>query len=1039
LQDKSVDKLFEEQVRLKPDAVAIVYAGKQITYGIVNQKANQVAHYLIQQGIKPGSFIAVGLERSLELVISILGILKAGCAYVPIDPNLPMRRQQYILSDSGSKLLLISTDQEIERYASFACAIVQLKKIESNIEEDKDAINPGLVVSNRQIAYLIYTSGTSGSPKGVVIEHRALVNYISYIEQAILNSQPLCIAYINAAHTDLGHTSLFSAILYGKRLYIEKAKRDLDIPLLVKNLYREKVNFLKITPSYYHILNEELNHYSNMGESLQFVLGGESLPKDYLQSDRDITNHYGPTETTVGVSICKLSSNQQVSIGKAISNIQIYILDENLTLLPDGIIGQIYIGGVGLAQGYMNRPELTAEKFIANPFGVGTRLYKTGDVGRYLPDGRIDFLGRSDDQVKIRGYRIECKEIESLLKDHGDIKDAYVTCKANPAGDKQLIGYIVPGDFTPNVRELEEYLKEYLPEYMVPSCFVMLEKMPLTVSGKLDRKALPDSEFINAQEYVAPRNDLEAKICAIWEEVLKIQGISVNDNFFRIGGHSLLATQVISRVRKQCKQEVKLITLFDHPTIVDFCKVLSRDSLNKSAAPLPALMAIEKRPNKPALSYAQQRLWFLDKLLPDVTLYNMPIALELRGPLNREALRNTVNQIADRHEILRTVFKETESGEGYQEILSQVDLFEEIDLSDLADQGREIEAYKSREENWHFDLSKEPLCRVKLLVMSEDYHVLFITMHHIISDGWSIGVLMDEISVLYGYHAYGKAADLPKLQLQYVDYSLWQRSWLQGEVLERQLDYWKKKLEGIPDIIDLPTDYARPKFLSYEGGYHRVEFDKELSESIKSLCQEKGVSLYMLLLSALDILLHKLSGSTDIVVGSPVANRHYQETEDMIGFFVNTLVSRIQVAGNKSFDGLLSEVKSDVLESYTHQDVPFEQLVDVLSMERSTNRNPIFQVRLVVNEQSEKVLSLGQIQTTYLPASIEQSKFDLLFRFFSDSTRGIALRIEYLKDLYTLRTIRLFGCYYKNILQQIVKNFYVQIRDIQLVTKEEEN
>ncbi|NDB86329.1 MAG: non-ribosomal peptide synthetase, partial [Alphaproteobacteria bacterium] len=432
------------------------------------------------------------------------------------------------------------------------------------------------------------------------------------------------------------------------------------------------------------------------------------------------------------------------------------------------------------------------------------------------------------------------------------------------------------------------------------------------------------------------------------------------------------------------------------------------------------------------------RLWFLDKLLPDVTLYNMPIALELRGPLNREALRNTVNQIADRHEILRTVFKETESGEGYQEILSQVDLFEEIDLSDLADQGREIEAYKSREENWHFDLSKEPLCRVKLLVMSEDYHVLFITMHHIISDGWSIGVLMDEISVLYGYHAYGKAADLPKLQLQYVDYSLWQRSWLQGEVLERQLDYWKKKLEGIPDIIDLPTDYARPKFLSYEGGYHRVEFDKELSESIKSLCQEKGVSLYMLLLSALDILLHKLSGSTDIVVGSPVANRHYQETEDMIGFFVNTLVSRIQVAGNKSFDGLLSEVKSDVLESYTHQDVPFEQLVDVLSMERSTNRNPVFQIMFSFNNkvQEERVLLEG-VESRNIANEYSVAKFDLEIVCYELGNGSLGVKIKYLQDLYKKETIEHFTRYFKNILEAITKSPAIKVRDIDILSKEQ--
>eukprot|EP01040_Poterioochromonas_malhamensis_P016177 gene16177-18296_t len=898
--EATIDRLFEGQVEKSPDSVAVVYEDFHLTYGFLNEKSNQLADYLrVECGVKVGDSVALCLERSERMLIGILGILKAGCCYVPLDPQHPKGRMGYILEDLSLKVLLVESLEIKERLkdlTSLRCEVLEVSKFEGYCCE-----NAKIKASSLNLAYVIYTSGTTGNPKGVMISHRSVVNRIQWMNRLYALEDSDKILQKTPYVFDVSVWELFWAIKTGACLVFARPEIHKDPLELKKLIQKQKITHIHFVPSMIMSFVEVLERKDSLPLKKVFC-SGEVLSLQNIKAlqeklpESDVINLYGPTETTVDSTYDNCEEKNRSSIGRPIDNTQIYLMDRDLNLVPIGSIGELYIGGEGLARGYVGKADLTAERFIANPFGEGERVYKTGDLARWDGEGCLEYVGRKDHQVKIRGYRIELGEIESHLRGFEGIDQAVVLVKSHQGtGQDYLVGYYTAKDVIPD-EVLSVFLGDRLPEYMIPSQFMMLERLPLTSSGKVDRKSLPDPELTNLDHYVGPRTDLEAQVCGIWQEVLGLERISVQDNFFKIGGHSLLATQVISRLRKHCKQEITLMELFDHPTIAGLSHILSQNNPS-SLLVLPALVPVKERPKRPALSYSQQRLWFLDQLLPDVTLYNMPMALELKGSLNQNALENSFKDLSQRHEILRTVFKETDSGEGYQEVLSHIDFFEVIDLSDCVDQQHEVEFYKSQEESWHFDLSEGPLCRVKLLILSKDHHILLVTLHHIISDGWSMNILMDEISRLYTHYAFGKSLDLPVLTLQYVDYSLWQRQWLQGEVLERQLDYWQRKLEGIPDVIALPTDYARPKFLSYEGGHYRFEIDEELSDAIKALCQEKGVSLYMLLLSTLDILLHKLSGTEDIVVGSPVANRHYQETEGRIGFFVNTLVARARTLG----------------------------------------------------------------------------------------------------------------------------------------------
>jgi acyl carrier protein len=671
------------------------------------------------------------------------------------------------------------------------------------------------------------------------------------------------------------------------------------------------------------------------------------------------------------------------------------------------VSGELYIGGVGLARGYLNRPDLTAERFIPNPFvneakiqdrssqadlslsssSESLRLYRTGDLARYLPDGNIEFLGRIDDQVKIRGFRIELGEIESTLASHGDVSQVVVMAREDEPGNKKLVAYVVPEDtkassllpqetFSSSAQEafsiltgeplpaftedLRNHLARSLPEYMVPSFFVYIDKVPLTSNGKIDRKSLPAPDLslrTVGEEYVAPQSDLEQSLAAIWSEILKVENIGIHDNFFKIGGHSLLATQVISRIRHTYQIDIPLRALFEQPSISSLAQVIEALTNQSSSSLLPSITS-QERPEHIPLSFAQQRLWFIDQLLPENALYNIPLALTLKGSLNVLALEKALNSLIERHESLRTIFMSSED-QAVQVILPELSLHLDecsIDLSGLSQEKQSSMAqdYAQEEVSRPFNLSVGPLLRIKLIKLKEDEHILLLTMHHIISDGWSTGILFKELSHLYSAYASNKESTLPPLALQYADFSLWQRNWLQGEVLEQQLSYWKKQLSDIPDLLELPTDKPRPKEMTYRGGSVLRFLSQDMKEKLLNLSQQHHSSLFMTLLAAFQVLLYRYTGQEDIVVGSPIANRHYKETEELIGFFVNTLALKTSLQEKDSFIDVLKRVQQTTLDAYQHQDVPFEQLVDHLNVNRSLNTNPVFQVTMFSFENASE-------------------------------------------------------------------------------------
>jgi acyl carrier protein len=756
------------------------------------------------------------------------------------------------------------------------------------------------------------------------------------------------------------------------------------------------------------------------------IVSGEALSPEIsskfqktLLHNTKLLNLYGSTEIGADATYYELTEStdkllvDKAPIGRPISNMQIYILDESLNPVPVGVSGELYIGGAGLARGYLNRPDLTADRFIPNPFaqedtqahlnssGSGSasissseslRLYRTGDLARYLVDGNIEFLGRIDDQVKIRGFRIELGEIESTLVSHENVSQVVVMAREDKPGHKQLVAYIVvaereaassltcesilssssgdsfsvlAGESLPAVSEtLRNHLALSLPDYMVPSFFVYVDKIPLTSNGKVDRKSLPAPDLSLrsiADEYVAPQSTLELSLSSIWSEVLKVEKIGIHDNFFKIGGHSLLATQVISRIRHAYNIDIPLRALFEQPTIAALGKVVDSLIKQNSSSLLPSITP-QERPDSIPLSFAQQRLWFIEQLLPDNTLYNIPLALTLKGHLNVSALENALNTLIQRHESLRTIFVSVKD-QAAQVILPHLSLHLEecsTDLSHLPQEEKSslAQSYAQEEVSKPFDLSSGPLIRVKLLNLNEDEHLLLLTMHHIISDGWSMGIFFKELSHLYNAYVSGKEPTLSPLALQYADFSLWQRNWLQGDVLDQQLSYWKEQLSDIPDLLELPTDKPRPKEMTYRGDSFTCFLPRDVKEKLNQLSQQNQSSLFMTLLAVFQTLLYRYTGQEDIVVGSPIANRHYKETEDLIGFFVNTLALRTTFQEKDSFVDVLKRVQQTTLGAYQHQDVPFEQLVDHLNVDRSLNTNPVFQVMFIfINASAREDLS----------------------------------------------------------------------------------
>jgi amino acid adenylation domain-containing protein len=1003
--DRCVHELFEQQVELAPDAIAVVYEGEQLTYHQLNRRANQLGHYLREMGVGAEVKVGICVERSLDLIIGLLGVMKASGAYIPLDADYPQDRLAYMIEDSGCPVIM-TTAQLLEELPVTLAQVVMIDDDWPAIARESDG-NPGLITVAANLAYLMYTSGSAGKPKGVAVEHGNIVKLVRNVTYAELSPQEVFLQFAPVSF-DASTFELWGCLLNGGRLVVCSSEFQ-SLEQLGRLLQEHQVTTAWFTAGLFQqVVDDRMEDLKNLR---QILAGGESLSVPHVQKvltelpDCRLINGYGPTECTTFSSSFRATEPgklvSSVPIGHPISNSRIYILSQNQEPVPVGVRGEIYIAGQGLARSYANRADETADKFIADPFGEeGRRMYRTGDLGRYHIDGSIEYLGRRDEQVKIRGYRIELGEIEAVISEHPLVEQVIVLAREDEPGEKRLVGYVV-GRRQISSQELKEYLLARLPDYMAPGAIVQLEAMPLTANGKLDRRALPKPELNGAGRLsVGPRTAVEEIVCGIWAEVLRVEHVGIHENFFELGGHSLLATQVVSRMRNLLGVEVSLHNLFTHPTVAAIAAEVEVEQRGGGQAPVEAIARVVRDRELP-LSFAQQRLWFIDQLEPGSAAYNIPCALRLIGELDAEALCKSLNEIIARHEVLRTSFP-TRDGEPRQEIHQFSHLQPgclDLRQTDEAERRDELEEVLQAEARRGFDLSSGPLIRAKLIRLAEDEHVLVVTMHHIVSDGWSLGIIVRELSQLYEAFRQGQESPLPELEIQYADYAVWHRAWLRGEALENRLSYWRRQLGVRLPELEMPTDKPRPARQSYRGARRSHLLPTTLSDALKALSLEQNCTLFMTLLAAFKTILYYLTGQTDISVGTDIANRNRAETEKLIGFFVNQLVLRAELSRELTFEELLKKVRKITLEAYAHQDLPFEKLVEALNPDRDGNRTPLFQVKLLLQNAPGEELSLSGLTISPVTANAAAAKCDLELSLH-DTAHGLNASLLYNTDLF---------------------------------------
>ena len=1009
--ERCVHELFERQAERAPNAVACVFEKDQLTYGELNERANQLAHYLKQRGVGSGRRVGIFVERSLAMMVGLLGIQKAGAAYVPLDPYYPAERLKLVLDDAQVPLLL--TQQALlsampEHRAEVICLDADWPEI-----AHQSSSNPVCDAKPEDIVYVIYTSGSTGRPKGVQVPHRAVVNLLSFMARELRMGPDDVFPALASFAFDMCIPELYLALVTGGRTVLVRREMASNGEELAALLRETGATIVHATPTSWSLLLDA----GFTAKGLKRAIGAEPLPRELctrlLVADGSLYNFYGPTETTVWSTFHHFRSvDEPVVLGRPLANTQVYILDKDLQPVPAGVPGEIHIAGDGVTCGYLNLPELTAEKFILDPFSQkpNARMYKTGDMGSFLPDGRIEFLGRVDNQVKIRGFRIELSEIESVLARHPSVQDCVVQAREDMAGDKRLVGYVVPAaGFAIQVAGLRKWVMEHLPEYMVPVAWVEMARLPLSPNGKVDRKNLPAPEYNRpelAGEYQGARTPAEEVMANIWGEVLRVDQVGVHDQFFELGGHSLLATQVVSRIRHAFQVELPLRALFEVPTVAGLTERVEQLQREQEGLVVPPIRPLPRHA-PPPLSFAQQRLWFLDQLDPNNSSYNVPYLVRMTGPLRADVLEKSLNEIVRRHETLRTSFQMVDN-ELVQIIVPALTLpLLHEDLSSLPQAEREDEARRraAEEVDRPFNLSVAPMLRATLFRLSDDDHVLVLNTHHVISDRWSLGVLSQELACLYEAFAAEHPSPLPELAVQYADYAVWQRDFLSGETLDRQLSYWKQHLSGAPANLDLPTDHLRPPVQTHRGARETVILPLELLDAIRQLSRSEGATLFMTLLTAFNVLLSRYSGQQDVVVGTPIAGRNRAEVEKLIGFFVNTLVMRTDLSGNPSFRELLARVREASMGAYAHQDLPFEKLVEELRPDRDLSRSAIFQVMFVLQNVPTAAQRMGDIEATPFGAGTPSAKFDISL-ITSETPDGLRVSAIYDTGLFEAETIR---------------------------------
>ena len=1043
-QDKCIHQLFEEQVGRTPDAVAVVFENQKLTYHELNSQANQLAYYLQSLGVRADVLVGLCVERSLSMIVGILGILKAGGAYVPLDPEYPQERLSFILEDTQLSVVLTQeklVDKLGDRKADVIC-------LDSNwdIINQQTKQNPTTSIKAQDLAYVMYTSGSTGQPKGVSIVHRGVVRLVKQTNYVSISAQDVIAQASNYAF-DAATFEIWGALLHGARLVGVSKDLALSPKDFAAFIRSQGISVLFLTTALFNQIAQEVPSAFNSLRHLLF--GGEAVDPKWVKevlkngAPQRLLHVYGPTENTTFSSWYLVQDVPEdattIPIGHAIANTQVYILDKNLQPVPVGVPGELHIGGAGLAQGYLHRPKTTAEKFIEiELFDQVERVYKTGDLVRYLPDGNIEYIGRIDNQVKIRGFRIELGEIETVVSQYPQVQASCVIAREDIPGDKRLVAYIVPKkEQTLTVSELRSFLKSKLPEYMVPSAIVILEALPLTSNGKLDRRALraPDLHSQLSDKYVAPRSPIEEILSGIWAQVLKVEKVGIHDNFFELGGHSLLATQIISRIPEAFGTSLSLRSLFKSPTVAQLSEVISCELQTGSSLVLPAILPVSIRQDIP-LSWAQERLWFLHHLEGESGAYTIPFAVRLEGNINVKALSGAIEAIVRRHEVLRTRF-EIKDDKPVQVIHPNINItLPVVDLQNVADPWKQVEQLAIKEAYKPFDLAREPMLRVNMWQVAQQEYVLLLIIHHIAADGWSIGVLIRELSAHYRAISTGSCVELPELSVQYADFTVWQRQWLTNQVLERQLSYWKQELAGAPPLLELPTDRPRPAIQTFQGGIERFQLDASLTSALRQISQESGSTLFMTLLAGFVVLMSRYSGQKDLVVGSPIANRNRKEIEELIGFFVNILPLRFDLSRELTFADLLTQVRQVTQNAYEHQDLPFEILVEELQPERKLNRNPLVQVVFVLQNAPSSGWDLPGLSVEKMPWGLDAARFDLELNFW-ETQSGLEGFCCYSSDLFDGATIARMMQHFQNLLEAIAANPQQPVALLPLLTQHE--
>ncbi|MCP3059792.1 amino acid adenylation domain-containing protein, partial [Myxococcus sp. K38C18041901] len=1037
-----IHELFSAQAYASPDAIAVRFGDESLTYAQLEVQANQLAWHLQSLGVVADTLVGLYLERSPSLIVAMLACLKAGGAYLPLDTAYPAERLSLMLRDSGAPILLTSRTLAGAIQAPEGVRVLSLEELAPTLGK-LPTHAPSTLTTPSNLAYAIYTSGSTGQPKGIVVPHLGVVRLVRDSDYIQLSPQDR-VAQVSNASFDAATFEIWGALLNGALLVGVPRDVSLSPPLFVQHLRGEKVSTLFLTTA---LFNQLAHHAPDAFSSLSTVLfGGELVDPDVVRAvllhgpPSRLLHVYGPTENTTFSTWHLISSppapGHTVPIGKPLANSTAFVLDGALQPVPVGVPGELYVGGDGLARGYLHQPGLTAERFVAHPFKSQARLYKTGDLVRLLPDGSIEFLGRSDFQVKIRGFRIELGEIEAALLRHPSPNDCVVLAREDSPGNRRLVAYFSSSS-PPSSAELRDFLKRSLPEYMLPSVFVCLPSLPLSPNGKVDRKALPSPDGVadSSDSYVAPRSPLEELLANLWAQLLSLPRVGVDDNFFDLGGHSLLATQLVSRVRETLRLELPLRELFANPTVSSLARVLSA-SLSGAQSPIVPSPRDARLP----LSFAQQRLWLIDQLQPGSAAYNVPLAIHLSGELSLPALQLALDALMERHESLRTSFA-LHDGQPFQLIAPSLALpLTCVDLQQVPVDEREERLTQLSEEaaRQPFDLSQGPLIRVALLRADERKHILLLTMHHIVSDGWSMDVLFRELNALYTAFTRDASSPLSALPIQYADFAVWQRQWLQGERLDAQLAYWKEQLAGAPPVLPLPTDFPRPAIQTFRGAVAKRTMPLSLLESLKRLSRKEGTTLFMTLLAGFQVLLRRYSGQTDISVGTPIANRNRAELEGLIGFFVNSLVMRTDVSGAPSFRELLRRVREVALGAYAHQDVPFEQVVEALQPERDPSYSPLFQVMFALQSGVEQSPPASALAMESRELRTHTSKFDLIVATV-ESPEGLDCAVEYNTDLFSPDTIHRMLGHFQALLTVAAEQPDTRITALPLLTDPERN